>query len=272
MTRRITALALLLLLLMTGIVSAHAEPVWQFPLAANLVEDREGLLIAINKDKRLEADYVPFNLVPLSLRGVGRGFELRREAADALTAMFAEAEAAGFKLYVKSAYRSYQTQNSMYANRVEKYRKDDGVVAAPGSSDHQTGLGVDVLNYEWTQKEGMTPAFGETAEAKWMEANCARFGFIIRYLPEKQEITGIIYEPWHLRFVGEEVAAYIMDKRLSLEEFDDQVAQAIAAYEAAGGDYAALCRELNALPAPKKLAETDEEGDGEVSLFYQKNP
>jgi hypothetical protein len=105
-----------------------------------------------------------------------------------------------------------------------------------------------------------------------MEANCARFGFIIRYMPEKQEITGIIYEPWHLRYVGEEVAAYIMENRLSLEEFDDQVAQAIASYEAAGGDYAALCRELNALPVPKKLAETDEEGDGEVSLFYQKNP
>lgn len=267
--RKPLSLCLLLLLLS---LPALAAPTWDFPLAANVVEDRNGLLTAVSRAKPLDADYVPHDLVRLRLRGVDNGFELRREAADSLAQMFAAAEADGFRLYVKSAYRSYQTQNSMYHNRLERYSRDDGVVAYPGSSDHQTGLGVDLLNYAWTQREGMTPAFGETEEARWMEAHCAEFGFILRYMPEKQDLTGIIYEPWHFRYVGKEVAQYIMRERLSLEEFDQAVADAVRRYEAAGGDYAALCRELNALPPPVALAESDESGDGEVSLFYDHRP
>ncbi len=264
---------LICLLLLTMLLPAYAaEPSWDFPLAANVVEDKNGLLTAVSRQKPLAADFVPHDLVRLNLRGVAGDFELRKEAAGQLAAMFAAAEEAGHKLYVKSAYRSYQTQNSMYHNRVDKYKRDDGVVAYPGSSDHQTGLGVDLLNYAWTQREGMTPAFGETAEARWMEENCARFGFILRYMPEKQEITGIIYEPWHFRYVGKEVAAYIMQQRLSLEEFDQSVADAIRAYEQAGGDYAALCRQLNALPPPVALGEADESGDSEVSIFYAPKP
>ena len=103
-----------------------------------------------------------------------------------------------------------------------------------------------------------------------MEENAARFGFTLRYMPEKQEITGIIYEPWHFRYVGREAAAYMMDNRLTLEEFTQEANAAIKDYESRGGDFAALCRELNAPPAPIMLDETDEEGDGEVSLFYPK--
>ena len=198
-------------------------------------------------------------------------YELRGEAAEALGQMFKAAEEeAGLKLYVKSAYRSYQTQSTMYDSRLSRNGKDDGVVAFPGSSDHQTGLGVDLLNYDWTRREGMTAAFGETQEAKWMEENAARFGYTLRYMPEKQEITGIIYEPWHFRYVGREAAAYMMDNRLTLEEFTQESNAAIKDYESRGGDFAALCRELNAPPAPIMLDETDEEGDGEVSLFYPK--
>lgn len=251
--------------------SALAEPQWRYPLAANLVEGRGGYLVLTNRSELMDSDFEPHDLVELKLRATNRGFQLRSEAAQALSAMFAAAEEeAGLKLYVKSAYRSYQTQSTMYRSRLESLGRDDGVVAYPGSSDHQTGLGVDLLNYEWTQKDGMTPAFGQTAEAQWMERNAARFGFILRYLPEKQEVTGIIYEPWHFRYVGKPVAQYMMDNRLSLEEFVSEVKEAIAAYEAEGGDFAALCRQLNAPPDPVVLEETDEEGDSEVSLFYQK--
>ncbi|HOQ64279.1 MAG TPA: M15 family metallopeptidase, partial [Clostridia bacterium] len=156
---------------------------------------RSGHLTLVNQDAELPGDFVPYNLVRLSLRSVSGPHELRKEAALALEALFEQAQSEGYELYVKSSYRSYQTQSTKYYNRLEKYGKDDGVVAKPGTSDHQTGLGVDVLNREWANREGMTPAFGETAEAKWLEANCARFGFIIRYLPDKQEITKIIYEP-----------------------------------------------------------------------------
>lgn len=266
--KKCIAVFLLLLLLP---VSAQ-QPEWTFPLAANVVEGKGGFLVVASKESPLDRDFVPHNLTALRLPSIDGAQELRREAAEALTQMFDAAKEAGFALYVKSSYRSYQTQATMYQNRLERNGKDDGVVAAPGTSDHQTGLGVDILNLEWAKKGGMTPAFGDTAEAKWMEQNAPAYGFILRYLPEKQDQTGIIYEPWHFRYVGQEVAAYIMQERLLLEEFDAQVAAAIAAYEAQGGDYAALCRALNAPPAPKLLSEVDEEGDGEVALFYPSTP
>ncbi len=266
--KRLVALTLALLL---RIGFSFAEPYWNYPLPANVVEGKGDYLVLSNKSELMDPSFEPHDLVDLKLRATNRGFQLRQAAAEALNDMFLAAEEeAGLKIYVKSAYRSYQTQKTMYESRLSRYGKDDGVVAFPGSSDHQTGLGVDLLNYDWTKREGMTTAFGETAEARWMEENAARFGFILRYMPEKQTITGIIYEPWHFRYVGKEVAAYIMDKRLSLEEFTIEVAEAIKDYEAQGGDFAALCRDLNAPPAPVMLDETDGEGDNEVSLFYSK--
>lgn len=258
-------------LLSLGLAAAEG-PAWDFPLEANLVDGRDGLTRLSNRSRLLDKDFVPDHLVTLRLRSVGGTFELREDAAEALTRFFDAAEQAGYKLYVKSAYRSYQTQSSMYHNRVERYDKDDGVVAFPGSSDHQTGLGVDILNYEWTKKEGMTPAFGDTAEARWMEQHCAEFGFILRYMPEKQDVTGIIYEPWHFRFVGVPIARYMMAQRLSLEEFDQALSEAIASFEAAGGNFAQYVASLNALPEPVQLAETDENGESDVSLFYKGNP
>lgn len=270
MRRRIGVL-LMALLLSALVQAAHAAPEWTYHLPANLLENRNGNLTLVNRQVLLGQDYEPHNLVPLGeLRSVSGPHALRKEAALALKELFNAAEEAGFQLYIKSSYRNYGTQSTMYHNRVEKYGKDDGVVAYPGSSDHQTGLGVDVLNLEWANQDGMRPEFGNTKEAQWMEAHCAEFGFIIRYLPEKQEITGIIYEPWHLRYVGRDVAGYMMENRLSLEEFALEYQQAIADYEAAGGDFAALCAQLNALPPALELDETDEAGDSEVSIFYKR--
>lgn len=267
---------LLWILLLTAFcldaLAQAAEPAWTFALSANLLQDREGYLLAVSRDQPLAADYVPPDLVELDLRSVGGDLLLRKEAAGALAAMFSAAEGDGYKLYVKSAYRSYQTQSAMYHNRLDRYNKDDGVVAYPGSSDHQTGLGVDILNYAWTLKDGMTSAFGNTPEARWMAQHSDEFGFILRYLPDKQDITGIIYEPWHFRYVGKEAAAYITRQGLSLEEFDQAAAGAIADFNAAGGDFLALCKRLNALPPPITLQEADETGDGEVSIFYEQTP
>lgn len=261
------AAALLSVLILFTCLAAFSETAWTYPLAANLLENRNGHLTLVSRDALLTSDFSPNNLVPLSLRSVSGPHELRKEAAIALQQLFDAAEQAGYELYVKSSYRNYQTQSTMYENRLEKYGKDDGVVAKPGSSDHQTGLGVDVLDRVWANREGMTPAFGETPEARWMEENCAEFGFIIRYLPEKQEITNIIYEPWHLRYVGIDIARYMMGHRLSLEEFTQEYQSAIEDYESRGGDFLALCASLNAPPPVVSTMDTDEEGDSEVSFF-----
>ena len=130
-----------------------------------------------------------------------------------------------------SGYRSYRTQKTMYYNRLEKNKgKDDGVVAYPGSSDHQTGLGIDVINKAGIGKK-FTEAFAKTKEGKWLQENCWDYGFIIRYQKDKEEITKIIYEPWHLRYVGVQVAQYMHENNLSLEEFTQEWQQAVAQYE-----------------------------------------
>lgn len=269
MRKRFLLILLALALWMQG--QALAQPEWDYPVAANILENRNGNLTLVNRQSLLDKGFEPHNLVSISaLRSVSGPHMLRKEAAVALETLFQAAEEAGYQLYVKSSYRNYKTQETMYHNRFEKYGKDDGVVAYPGSSDHQTGLGVDVLNQAWAKQDGMRPEFGDTSEARWMEEHCAEFGFIIRYLKEKQEITGIIYEPWHLRYVGKEAARYMMEKRISLEEFAQESQQAIQAYEAAGGDFQALCAQLNALPPALELAEQDESGDSEVSMFYKK--
>lgn len=252
--------------LMPQSARSQADVSWTYPISANILENRNGFLTIASKEELLASDFEPRNLVDVKLKAVVADPQLRKEAALALEAMFAAAERAGYTLYVKSAYRSYQTQNTMYQNRIDKLRKDDGVVAYPGSSDHQTGLGVDILNYEWTRREGMTPAFGDTDEAKWMASACADFGYILRYIKNKEDITGIIYEPWHFRYVGEPVARYMMEKGLTLEEFTQEYRAAIAAYEAADGNFLALARQLSALPEAVMLDEKDSEGDSEVSF------
>ena len=209
---------LLLALLLVLPAMAQETPEWEYPLAPEIIADPERYLELTNKECLLDADYVPRDLVNVTVKRVVNG-ELREKAHEALKAMFDAAEADGCTLYAKSLYRSYQTQKTMYANRLEKLGRDDGVVAYPGSSDHQTGLGVDILNYEWTKKDGMTPAFAETKEAKWMAEHCREYGFIIRYMEDKEQITGIIYEPWHYRYVGKTMAKEITELGITLEEY-----------------------------------------------------
>ena len=244
---------------------AEDMPQWDYPIAPEILSNAQGYITLTDPDHLLPSDYVPNDLVMVTVRKVVSG-ELRRAAHDALTAMFDAAEADGYKLYAKSVYRSYQTQKTMYANRLQKVGRDDGVVAYPGSSDHQTGLGIDILNYEWTKKDGMTPAFGATEEAKWMAAHCHEYGFIIRYMEGKEDITGIIYEPWHLRYVGLEVAEYIMENQLSLEEFTREWQDYAARYEAAGGDFDELVRRRTTISRVTVL-EITEDGEEELSIF-----
>lgn len=244
---------------------AQEAPEWDYPIAPEILADPMGYITLADPEHLLAPDYVPNDLVTVTVRKVVNG-ELRCAAHDALTDMFDAAEADGCKLYAKSVYRSYQTQKTMYANRLRKVGRDDGVVAAPGSSDHQTGLGIDILNYEWTKKDGMTPAFAETEEARWMAAHCHEYGFIIRYMEDKEDVTGIIYEPWHLRYVGPEVAVYIMENHLSLEEFTDEWQAYVARYEAAGGNFEELVRQRTSISRITVL-EITEDGEEELSIF-----
>ena len=222
---------------------------WDFPVA---LTDMDPMYVVLaNKTMLLDKTFVPDPLVTMKARktdkagnntngGVRKAssseMKLQGTCAEALTAMFEGAEQDGILLYLKSAYRSWQTQNTMYYNRLKKNKgKDDGWVSKPGASDHQTGLGCDIVSKAWRDK-AMNGNFGKTEEAKWMAAHCHEYGFILRYPSDKEELTEINYEPWHFRYVGIPAATYIMKNGLCLEEFADQLNAAIAAYIANGGD------------------------------------
>lgn len=243
-------------------------PEWTYPLSPEILEDRQDYLRLTNRSSLLPSDYEPTDLVTITARHISaiNGQQLRKAAHEALLMMFEAAEADGCILYLKSCYRSYSTQKTMYGNRMNKVGYDDGVVAYPGSSDHQTGLGMDILNLEWTKKSGMTPAFAQTKEAAWMAEHCAEYGFVIRYEEDKQDLTGIIFEPWHLRYVGPEAARYMTDRHLCLEEFDEEWHRYIRDWEAAGGDFKKLLRERSA-PDPAVVLYTTDDGEDEISLF-----
>lgn len=208
---------------------------WTYPIARALLQDPLDVLRNVNKENLLEKDYPPeddsHKLISVTVRKAsGTDIQAREVASSALEDMFAAAEAEGIMLYLKSGYRSYRTQEVMHYNRVQSKGRDDGVVQAAGASDHQTGLGFDVVSYEWRDRT-LNEDFAATDEGRWMAANCASYGFIIRYPEGKEDITGIIYEPWHLRYVGIEVAQYVTAQGLTLEEFTAEWQAALTEYE-----------------------------------------
>ena len=269
MKKRMTAMLLMLLMLLAPAGRAEEMPEWDYPLEPEILYNAEQFITLANRNTLLDSSYVPDDLVNTTCKksyDAGRP-QLRQAASEALNEMFAAAQQAGYTLYLKSAYRSYQTQRSMYYNRLEKLGKDDGLVSYPGASDHQTGLGVDILNYEWTRKDGMNKNFANAGEAQWMMAHCQEFGFILRYMEDKEEITGIKFEPWHYRYVGKEAAAYIMENHLSLEEFTQEWQDYIAEYEGRGGDFLLLLRERAKVNDVTVIGVT-EDGEEELSIYY----
>ena len=192
---------------------------WAYPIPYDLLMTSDYIVLT-NKENLLSEDYIPPDLVKLTCKKISSDpIQMREVAANALSDMFAAAKEDGIILYAHSGYRSYRTQKTMYSNRLKKNNgKDDGVVAYPGSSDHQTGLGIDIINKAGIGKK-FTTAFAETKEGKWVAENCWNYGFVIRYQKNKEDITQIMFEPWHLRYVGVQVAQYMHENDLSLEEF-----------------------------------------------------
>lgn len=156
-----------------------------------------GILIA-NKTYSLPATYNP---------GVDGA------AQAALNEMINGAKAEGINLFLKSGFRSYSTQETLYNNYVARdgVAEADRYSARPGHSEHQTGLAFDLNSLE--------QSFGDTKEGKWLEQNCWKYGFIIRYPKNKESITGYMYEPWHVRYLGKDVAKSVYESGLCLEEY-----------------------------------------------------
>ena len=150
-----------------------------------------------------------------------RGLELRDVAATALEAMAKEMifQGAG-QLFVNSAYRSYDYQLELFVDKVEQYGEAEALVrsAKAGHSEHQTGLAVDVSVP--AQGCAIMQCFGDTEAGKWIAENSWKFGYIVRYERDTTSITGYTYEPWHLRYVGTEIARMYANNGIhTLEDF-----------------------------------------------------
>jgi D-alanyl-D-alanine carboxypeptidase len=175
------------------------------------------ILVPLDKQHRLPADCEPPDLVrlPDEISDGGPQY-LRREARDALIDLFDAARAAGFALTVNSSYRSYETQAQTYATWVQLYGEEyaSRTSARPGHSEHQLGTTVDV-----GARGLVLEAFAGTPEAAWIEANAWKYGFIVSYPDGKEAITGYAYEPWHIRYVGRDVAAQVHRSGLTLREY-----------------------------------------------------
>lgn len=188
-------------------------------------ENRDEYLILINKASPLDENYVPSDLIGVADTRSDRETVLLREYAEkALEALLIEARADGCKkITVTSAYRSYALQKALFNQRLamypsltaeEAYAEASSVVAVPGTSEHQSGLSLDMHNLP-----AADISFADTPEGKWLAENSYRFGFILRYPADKTGITGISFEPWHFRFVGRYHAARIYESGYCLEEY-----------------------------------------------------
>ncbi|WP_339251963.1 M15 family metallopeptidase [Paenibacillus sp. FSL P2-0136] len=195
--------------------------------AQMVVAEPESITVMVNKQYSLPDQYKPADLVypdvPFIFSEKIEKRMLRREAAAALEEMFAGAKADGVYLAGVSGYRSESTQRRLFDNYVARDGEEKARTysAMPGHSEHQTGLAIDLSGRDG--KCAAESCFAGTKEAEWLAAHAAEYGYIIRFLEGKEAITGYKYEPWHVRYVGKEIAASIAERGITLEEYYDAV-------------------------------------------------
>lgn len=180
-------------------------------------------LVLMNKYNKLPDMYEPSDLETISNEYFINGNQyvrmLRKDAKEAFEKLSQASIENGTPVYGQSAYRPYTMQEKLYNNAVNSYGKDyaDSDTARPGHSEHQTGLAIDVSS----TKGGNMLNFENTSSFEWMRDNAHKYGFILRYQKDKTNITGFIYESWHYRYVGVDVATDIHDNysNLTYEEY-----------------------------------------------------
>jgi len=190
----------------------ETEPVVsQWPITYTL-EEAAGLTVVVNKKHRLPSNYVP------KLQDVAGG-RMRPEAANALKTLLYDAEQAGNSMIILSSYRSYNTQVSTYQywDNTQGQAEADKASARPGHSEHQTGLAVDLGNPDGSCR--LLACFGASTAGKWLENNAYKYGFIIRYPNGKEALTGYIYEPWHVRYVGTDESTAIKNSGQTMDQY-----------------------------------------------------
>ena len=179
------------------------------------------MLMLVNKENLLPDDY------RIETRKLSNGLSVDTRIYDPLMEFLEAGNEAGCALLVCSAYRSQERQTELYEADIAKYMGmgysykeacaiTEQTLAVPGSSEHQAGLAVDIVT---ARHQVLNDAFADTKAGKWLAAHAHEYGFILRYPKDKEDITGIDYEPWHFRYVGKDAAERIYETGSCLEEY-----------------------------------------------------
>ena len=168
-------------------------------------------LILVNDNSLLPLDYTLPGLVEIS-----PGQEVDERIAEITKKMIADAQEAGVTIQICSAYRSVSHQERLYQREPRRKPGEPTSVQAPRASEHHTGLAIDVVCPEFNRLE---EGFEKTVAFRWLDEHAQEYGFILRFLRGKESITGVIYEPWHYRYVGVDHAKTIKEQKICLEEY-----------------------------------------------------
>jgi D-alanyl-D-alanine carboxypeptidase len=215
-----------------GSITQTAQVTIKTPLADSLAASVDGIsvvanpadrAVVVNKQRALPSTYIPKDLiypnVSFSFKEKAERRMMRIEAAKALEQLFDGAAKDGIKLVGISAYRSYATQKAVFQGNVNAQGLEEAsrYSAKPGTSEHQTGLAIDVssASANYTLEE----MFGDTKEGKWLAQHAAAYGFIIRYPKRKESLTGYAFEPWHIRYVGVPIAQEVVKQNIAFEQY-----------------------------------------------------
>lgn len=202
---------------------AAAEEAAQVQDPAKQLESSEDdwCLALVNKDYALDKDYEP------AMKKLVDDMEVDERIVKEAAQMLKDAKKAGMDMVVVSAYRSYDTQSTYFNSDMqswinsgysllEAYETTGQSIAYPGHSEHAMGLALDIVSQSY---QTLDEEQENTEEAQWLKEHCWEYGFILRYPEGTTEITGIIYEPWHYRYVGKEAAKEITEQGITLEEY-----------------------------------------------------
>lgn len=184
--------------------------------------EEKSKIVLVNKSNKLPDDYT------VSLKKLPDGTNYAdMKAYDAMCSMLKDSRKEGIILEVCSSYRSVERQKELFEedmralvrkgySYLDAYDEVARETMPPGYSEHSTGLAFDIVALDYQM---LNEKQERTEENQWLQAHCAEYGFILRYPKDKEEITGISYESWHFRYVGVEMAKYIMEEGITLEEF-----------------------------------------------------
>lgn len=173
-------------------------------------------LMLVNKFNYLDENYAPDDIVKVSVQFAYGDNEIKKEVYEKFRSMYNDAKKEGLYLIITSSYRDYNFQKELWDSYANQKGDEwaDSVSARAGYSEHQTGYTLDIVTYNANMS-----SFEKTDEFKWLQNNAYKYGFILRYPKDKEDITGYSYESWHYRYVGKDVATKIKKLGITFDEY-----------------------------------------------------